>query len=99
MHPDVLTDAQLRLVHEAGRDLQEFGRAGDDHLVAVEVRALLAHDVRVEEGRLFDLVVAVLVFLGAVIPLLYFASGRVWGPLLFPTPAGHTFLRSLPPVL
>src|SRR5438093_4592737 len=59
--PDVLAYAALGLVHEPGRDLQQFRRPRHDHLVSVEVGPLLANDVRVEERRQYDLVELVIV--------------------------------------
>src|SRR5207245_310463 len=93
VHPDVLADAELRLVDQAGRDLEQFGRARDDNLVPVEVGTFLADDVRVEERRLLDLVELVLVGFQAVLPFLDLVAEGVKVALVLPTEAIHLLLE------
>src|SRR5437899_7378744 len=93
VHPDVLADAELRLVDQAGRDLEQFGRARDDNLVPVEVGTFLADDVRVEERRLLDLVELVLVGFQAVLPFLDLVAEGVKVALVLPMEAIHLLLE------
>ncbi len=80
--PHVLADAELVLVHEAGGDLQHLAGSGHHDLVAGELLPLLPDDVRVEEGRLLDLVELVLVGLEPVVPLLDLVPEVVELPLV-----------------
>ncbi len=94
--PHVLPDAELRLVDEACRDLQQLRRAGDDDLVPVEIRAFLAHDVGVEERRLLDLVELVFVCLEPVLALLDLVAEGVQVPLILPAQAVHLLFELVP---
>src|SRR5207245_5106631 len=93
VHPDVLADAELRLVDQPGRDLEQFRRARDNDLVAVEVRAFLADDVGIEQRRLLDLVELVFVGLQAVLPFLDLVAEGVEVALVLPTEAIHLLLE------
>src|SRR5207245_228918 len=93
--PHVLPAAEAGLVDEARGDLQELRRAGDDDLVPVEVGALLPDDVRIEKGRLLDLVELVLVRLQAVLPLLDLVPEAVEVPLVLPPEAVDLLLEFL----
>src|SRR3972149_1315887 len=97
--PHVLPDRQARLVDEARGHLEELRRAGHDDLVRVQVRALLADDVRVQEGRLLDLVELVLVRLQAVLPLLDLVPEGVEVPLVLAPEAVDLLLELVPHVV
>src|SRR5256886_12541498 len=96
MHPDILADPELRLVHETGRDLEELRGPRHHDLVAVEVGTFLAHDVGIEERRLFDLVELVLLGPEPGLPLLDLVAEGVEVPLGLPTETGHLLLEFVP---